>query len=353
MFPQELVQSVILELLDDRQSLFACALVSWAFREMAQKHIFREIAISFDGQGRDSLNVQRLALILQNNPVLSSHVQSLVLQLGDFHFASDNLWLFDRFHNVKKLKLTSRSDYVDWSEMPDKLRNALTLLLRSQSLSCLALHRQNHFPVDFLLRFTNITHLEMEASSASRIPVSPSSNKCPAIASFKAVIYEDYGPSLRAAQAMMDAFAPSLNEATLDYLGYESLPPPDADRVLVYRGFKHLRSLKLILRIQNSTMILIPFCQSLATLSTCGSRQVQLELVIRFRNPVGEPFEGHWLGLDRTLCGMLDTGVIATLIVVLSSYVPDDRGMKALRDIMSGLDARLSVHTISGSQEFL
>ncbi|KAG6907064.1 hypothetical protein DXG01_010710 [Tephrocybe rancida] len=229
--PRELINTIIDELVDDPPALFACSLTSSLFRKIAQKHIFREIAISFDTRGEHSSNAELLSQILPNNAALSSLAESLILRLGDPQAALQNVELLGVFPSIRKLTLTSRSDYTDWRAIPDELRGTLTMLLNRPSLTFLALHRQSHFPVDILLGFPNIVGLSMEATSTERL-VSPSDQASSALTStphlqtFLAVVYGDDGISLGAVQDTLKVCASSLTDVTLDCLGYEDGLPP-------------------------------------------------------------------------------------------------------------------------------
>ncbi|KAG6844439.1 hypothetical protein H0H87_006980 [Tephrocybe sp. NHM501043] len=371
--PRELVDVIIEELVDDRSALFACSLTSTVFHKIARKHIFREIALSFDN--RKPSQAEILSQILFNNSALSLLVESLIVHLDDLQSALQSVASLHAFKNARKLTLSARSEYTDWRMMPEALRDALSNLLQQPSLQCLALKRQNHFPIDWLLHCPNITGLSIEASSTERFdpPSTSDSTKRtilpPHLQSFFAVIYGDNGISLGAVQDTFKVFAPSLTDVTLDCLGYEDGLPPrelisecllttidshsaDMDRILSFRRFANLGSLKLVLRIHGSTMLLIPFRQSLETLSQ-SCYDIRLELYIRYLKAIGEPYTEHWNELDHELCRLLDTSVIGSLKVVLSSYWADEEGLAALRDSMTGLDSRLCIHTISGSQEFL
>ncbi|KAG6873171.1 hypothetical protein C0995_002020 [Termitomyces sp. Mi166 len=226
-FPRELINAVIDEITDNQPALHACALVSPHFREISQRHIFHEITISFDTT-QDSVRAGLLSKILLDNLSLGSFVQSLILHLGDPQLVLGHMTLLDKFPNVKEVKFTSMTTYVDWLSTPEEIQGTLTSMLRQPSLKFLALQRQNNFPIDFLLRFPNIVKLFIEASSIERslgFAHAPPIHS-PHLQSFAAVIYGDNEISLGAVKNTLNVFGQSLTDVILDDLGYEHYPPP-------------------------------------------------------------------------------------------------------------------------------
>ncbi|KAG6864448.1 hypothetical protein C0991_009480 [Blastosporella zonata] len=225
--PQELIDTIIDELADNQAALFKCSLVSHVFRDVARKHIFREITVSFNPLVQPSYNAEALFQILLNNSALAPLVESLILHLTDLQPTVQNVALFDVFPKVKKLTFTSPGNFTDWHVMPEHIRGSLAMLLSQPSLNSLTLKRQNNFPIDLLLLSPNIVGLAIESSSSERsLPLlnsyaDQSSAPSPHLQSLSVVVYGGDPISLSILQDSFKVFARSLIHVRLDFLGYE------------------------------------------------------------------------------------------------------------------------------------
>lgn len=145
--PPELVESILSNLYFDTATLLNCALVAQAWVPSSQRGIFRELILKLPSKNLEDFATRldafldaskRRVALLDDKPYLASYVRTLQLQeLVEFEGDSEHALysattsVMERLSNVETLKVWS----ADWAVLSHVLREELTRILRSPSLT--------------------------------------------------------------------------------------------------------------------------------------------------------------------------------------------------------------------------
>ncbi|KAF9443191.1 hypothetical protein P691DRAFT_680026 [Macrolepiota fuliginosa MF-IS2] len=151
--PQELVDSIIEYVGDDRSTLCSCALVSRSWLHSSRYHLFANISLSPHIQG--NIPPQQLCAqlygVLQESPAIVPYIRSLQIFDGGLPPHRTAQWISNErtlppllklLTHLRQLELSASSacNVIQWKSLPFTLQNAICTLLKLPSLTYLRLH---------------------------------------------------------------------------------------------------------------------------------------------------------------------------------------------------------------------
>jgi hypothetical protein len=171
--PQDIIDSVIAAVGDDRHLLKQCALVSSSFVLPSRKQLFSRISLTSDQ------TCQGIHQFLVQNPVIQSFVRTITLTGGSGSRACK--WMngtsllailrlpFCRLEcfsiNVRRERLLWPGIHWNWYSFNSELQEALSNIIHSSSLKTLSLTGITEVPISFFLRIVHLTTLELHSLS--------------------------------------------------------------------------------------------------------------------------------------------------------------------------------------------
>jgi len=190
--PLELIEAIVDEvgLSGDVPTLMACALVSWAFTALAQRHLFRKV--DFERRSPRK-HYQRFYKLLKAQPRLGSYVRDihLVDDSDDegrslFMTCGTQSWilgskahisqLLELLTNVERFALTFGPDMTDWKSIPEKTRTTLESVFRLPTLQAIRLEFVHNLPPDVLFAIARVPEVFLSCVEVAPIPFSPPRN---------------------------------------------------------------------------------------------------------------------------------------------------------------------------------
>ncbi|KAF8065001.1 hypothetical protein FPV67DRAFT_164405 [Lyophyllum atratum] len=174
--PQEIIDSVIGELADDRASLKRCSIVSSSFCGTAQKFIFRQLTISLSTKAE--FYHDRLQHFLLSNPHLALHVECLLLKVNSNRRDEKIPWLpsvIRQIPHLRRVNMVLGSPALvevnhrqwEWRLLPETLRNGILQLLQLPTIHDLSIHYIRGFPINALRYCPQLKTLDLQALTES------------------------------------------------------------------------------------------------------------------------------------------------------------------------------------------
>lgn len=153
--PQDILNSIIDQLTDDRPTLKTCTLLSRFFRYACQTHLFSDIRLKIDEEHRN----REFIHILTDHPAIALCVQNLNLQLlylrweppsGSEHEPVVAILPF--LLHLQSLQMTYESNYMLVWKGKGELHDAVLHLFKLPTLSRVSLGCIQDFPMNVFLR---------------------------------------------------------------------------------------------------------------------------------------------------------------------------------------------------------
>ncbi|KAF8065002.1 hypothetical protein FPV67DRAFT_164355 [Lyophyllum atratum] len=176
--PQEIIDSIIGELADDRATLQACSIVSSSFCGTAQKCIFREITINLSTKA--ATYHKRPHEFLLSTPHLALCVEYLLLRVDsdpsyrNIPFLPSALRQIPLLHRINIVLGSAALAEVDfrqwsWTHLPQTLRSDILQLLQLPTIHDLSIHYIRGFPINELRYCPQLKTLDLKALAESRL----------------------------------------------------------------------------------------------------------------------------------------------------------------------------------------
>ena len=173
--PQDIIDSVIAAVGDDKRLLKKCALVSSSFLLPSRKQLFSKITI-----GSAKL-CERIHHILVQNPAFQSYVRTITLidTLIASRGSDNSAWMNGTsLLAILRLPFCSlecfsivvcREDWVwntwNWMSFSSEVQDALSNIIHSPTLKTLSLSGISKVPTTFFLRIVHLKTLELHSLS--------------------------------------------------------------------------------------------------------------------------------------------------------------------------------------------
>ena len=147
--PQDIIDSVIEAVGDDKHLLRECALVSSSFLLPCRKHLFSKLSL------RCNRACERLHQVLVENPVVQSFVRSITIELYELQNHTSLIPLL-RLSFCCLESLSINGDYgwsfdpLNWNSFSNELKDTLLTVIYSSTLKTLHLRKIN-VPIMFFL----------------------------------------------------------------------------------------------------------------------------------------------------------------------------------------------------------
>lgn len=152
--PQELVDSIIAYVDDDRATLVSCAQVSRSWLHSSRHYLFANISLSPHSSGKSlpQVSCQRLYRVLQDSPAIIQYIRHLqIVDGGSSPNVPTRQWitserslppLLKLLTHLRQLELgaSSPSSPLQWKSLPFTLQNAICTVLKLPTLSFVRLH---------------------------------------------------------------------------------------------------------------------------------------------------------------------------------------------------------------------
>ena len=174
--PQDIIDSVIMEVGDDMHLLKKFSLVSYSFLLPSRKKLFSKITL------RNSQTCQGIHQLLVQNPVIQSFVRTIIILTEDIDSSgSENPeWMNGTsllailrlpFSFIECLSINLRLDYWDpnpwnWNNFRSDLKDALSNIIHSPNLKTLSLKGLSKLPITFFLHIDHLTTLKLLSLSS-------------------------------------------------------------------------------------------------------------------------------------------------------------------------------------------
>ncbi|RDB14983.1 hypothetical protein Hypma_016172 [Hypsizygus marmoreus] len=149
--PQEIIDSVLDELQDDRAVLSTCALASRSFRARAQEHLYTGITLDLSAQAR----LSDLHTILITNPVLSDHVHdlSMLLRQGTFRTLQILSPILGMLSGVQNLTISGDMSHPPmWDFIEPELRSCMYTVMQRPNVTKVTAENVHRVPIWYLIR---------------------------------------------------------------------------------------------------------------------------------------------------------------------------------------------------------
>jgi hypothetical protein len=153
--PQDILNSIVDQLTDDRPTLKICALISRFFRHTSQTHLYGVICLKIDEEKRN----RELVRIFADNPTLALRVQKLELHLLFLGWEKPSglehqplVAILPLLLHLRSLHMTHESNYMLVWKGNGELHDAVLHLFNLSTLSRLSLGCIQDFPIGVFLR---------------------------------------------------------------------------------------------------------------------------------------------------------------------------------------------------------
>ena len=169
--PQDIIDSVIAAVGDDKCVLKKCTLVSSSFLLPSRKQLFSKVYL------RSDQTCQGIHQFLVRNPVIQSAVRAITL-IDDFDTGILPNWIngpsllailrlpfccLERFSIIERKNSFCAPNFWHWKSFSSELRDALSNIIRSSTLKSLCLTGILEVPVTFFLHIVHLTTLVMRS----------------------------------------------------------------------------------------------------------------------------------------------------------------------------------------------
>jgi hypothetical protein len=181
--PQDIIDSVIMEVGDDTHLLKQCSLVSSSFLLPSRKKLFSKITL------RNNQTCQGIHQLLVQNPVIQSFVRTIILTEENDSFKwsvwKNDIWLLGilrlPFCFLECFSINLRLDYWDldpwnWDSFRSELKDALLNIIHSSNLKTLSLKGISKLPITFFSHIVHLTTLELHSLSPKDFGIENSSS---------------------------------------------------------------------------------------------------------------------------------------------------------------------------------
>jgi len=179
--PQDIIDSVVEAVGNDKHVLKKCALVSSSFLRPSRKQLFSEISLR---SNRDS---KRFHQFLVQNPVIQSFVKNIAIiqhwgsKTSEFQNSTSLLAILRLpFSRLESLSITcAHRDSWNWNSFSYELKDALSNIIHSPTLKTLYLEGLFNVPITLFLG-VHLTNLELDSLSPNDFDGEQSSSLTPA-----------------------------------------------------------------------------------------------------------------------------------------------------------------------------
>jgi hypothetical protein len=163
--PQDIIDSVIAAVGDDKRLLKQCALVSSSFLLPSRKQLFSRITLSSDEK------CQGIHQFLVQNPVIQSFVRTISLTAdsywtsGEWMYSSTSLLsiLLLPFCCLECFSIHGRHWGGNWDSFSSELKDALSNIIHLSTLKTLSLTSIINVPMTFFLHTVHFTTLKLDS----------------------------------------------------------------------------------------------------------------------------------------------------------------------------------------------
>jgi hypothetical protein len=173
--PQDIIDSIITEVGNDKRLLKQCSLVSSSFLLPSRKHLFSRIIL------RNEKACQGIHQFLVQNPVVQSFVRAITLKdIWSYNFPQwmngTSLLAILRlpFGCIECFSINLGKGYEepkpwtrDWNKFSSELKDALSNIIHSSNLKTLSLKGISSIPVTLFLQIVHLKTLELHSLSES------------------------------------------------------------------------------------------------------------------------------------------------------------------------------------------
>ncbi|RDB30511.1 hypothetical protein Hypma_007065 [Hypsizygus marmoreus] len=153
--PQDIINSILSELHDDKPTLKHCALVAWSFRTESQRHVYGTISINLSREAQHIARLHDLHGIVKNNAMLLTHVRCLHLYIPAIDEKNTEvLAILPMLRQIRKLDshVSGRDTAIYWYHLTEALREHLYLLMQSPDLVDIGLCSVSQIPLSCFTR---------------------------------------------------------------------------------------------------------------------------------------------------------------------------------------------------------
>ena len=173
--PQDIIDSVIAAVGDDKRLLKQCALVSSSFLLPSRKQLFSRITL------RNDKTCRGIHQLLVQNPVIQSFVRAITLTeyISDWDSGSPKWMNSTSLLAILRLPYgclecfsinVSPTNYWDakpwdWNNFSGELKDALSNIIHSSNLKTLSLEGITRVPITFFLHIVHLSTLELNSVS--------------------------------------------------------------------------------------------------------------------------------------------------------------------------------------------
>ena len=162
--PQDIIDSVIEAVGDDKHLLKQCTLVSSSFLLPSRKQLFSRITL------RSDKTSQGIHQFLLQYPVIQSFVRSITLSGVESKWVNGSSLLAILrlpFRRLECFSIQARNvwDCWNWNSFSSELRDALSNIMLSSTLKTLSLAGISEVPISFFIHIVHLTTLELYALS--------------------------------------------------------------------------------------------------------------------------------------------------------------------------------------------
>ncbi|RDB30376.1 hypothetical protein Hypma_007059 [Hypsizygus marmoreus] len=151
--PQDIIDTILDELDQDKSTLSACSLVSKSFGLPCQKHLYKKIQIIlFQPPNKEHDRIEQLRDILKVNPFITAQVKHLVLRLPEAR-AGRLLLTLEMLPRVSILTVHPIHNFMltsPWDSFSQELRRDILGFMRSPQVIDLSIHFFHEFPTNLL-----------------------------------------------------------------------------------------------------------------------------------------------------------------------------------------------------------
>ena len=167
--PQELID-VIIDQVDDRETLKACSLVASSFVCLSQRLLFHTVDLDYAILIPRKKAYARFLRLLTLNPLLGTYVRSLRLGDDSEDFGFSRSWiinaknlpqLFQLLPRLEIFSLTFNSDERSWKSIPADIRSAFERLFCLPTVQAVSLEFIREFPPQLLFELMRLKRLSL------------------------------------------------------------------------------------------------------------------------------------------------------------------------------------------------
>ncbi|KAF9466180.1 hypothetical protein BDZ94DRAFT_252098 [Collybia nuda] len=160
--PQEIIDSIVEGLRDDKNALQRCALVSrHHFLRPARRHLFSAIKLY------KPLHCQRLLLVLRSNPEIGHFIRHVIISNVQLLVQREEITVVNILTFFPYLQSLALS-YIFWDTLSTELTSILYSLFRSPHLKRLSFIGVHDFPLEDLGSLTQLESLYLSAMDGMR-----------------------------------------------------------------------------------------------------------------------------------------------------------------------------------------